>query len=280
MDNNVFTFSDFASGLVFHDKSRCSDIKVQLNDLSDYPVKNTPQPATVPPGYRNFAQHLRDFRVYADDVWIVTFPKSGTTWTEEMAWLITHDLDYQKAREVKLTERSTFIELSAVRANHPINTITNAAKRERPRQIKSHLPISLLPRQLWTVKPKIIYVARNPKDVAVSYYHHFRAIVGYSGTKEAFFDSILRDEVTFCPLVRHTVDFWALKDLPNVLFLKYESMKRDLRAVLPKVCQFFNKSYTATQLDQLALHLSFDEMKKNKATNKHELATPGDAQFE
>lgn len=39
------------------------------------------------------------------------------------------------------------------------------------RFIKSHLPIQLMPRNALEVGAKIIYVARNPKDVAVSYYH-------------------------------------------------------------------------------------------------------------
>lgn len=86
--------------------------------------------------------------------------------------------------------------------------------------------MALLPRQLWTVKPRIVYVARNPKDVAVSYLHHYRMIMGYRGTKEAFLDGLLEDRVMFCPQIRHALDFWTLKEEPNVLFLTYESMKR------------------------------------------------------
>lgn len=39
------------------------------------------------------------------------------------------------------------------------------------RIIKTHLPFSLLPPNLLTSGCKVIYVARNPKDVAVSFYH-------------------------------------------------------------------------------------------------------------
>ncbi|EAU77799.2 AGAP012647-PA [Anopheles gambiae str. PEST] len=228
--------------------------------------------------YRNYAEQVRDFRVYEDDVWIVTFPKSGTTWTEEMVWLINHDLDYETARNSK---KRIFICLlfypppttrfGAIADRYDVDTIALAANSERPRQIKSHLLLPLLPRQLWTVRPRIVYVARNPKDVAVSYFHHCQTLVGYRGDRGAFFDDLLNDRITFCPMIQHVLSFWALKDEPNVLFLTYESMKRNLRGLLPKVCQFLNKSYTDTQLDELAVHLSFSEMKKNPATNKHDM---------
>ena len=32
------------------------------------------------------------------DVWVVTPPKCGTTWTQEMVWLLAHDLDYEGAK--------------------------------------------------------------------------------------------------------------------------------------------------------------------------------------
>ena len=39
-----------------------------------------------------------------------------------------------------------------------------------PRILKSHLPISMLPPNLLDVS-KVVYIARNPKDVCVSFYN-------------------------------------------------------------------------------------------------------------
>lgn len=39
------------------------------------------------------------------------------------------------------------------------------------RFIKTHLPLKLLPQNILTSGAKVVYVARNPKDVAVSCYH-------------------------------------------------------------------------------------------------------------
>lgn len=153
------------------------------------------------------------------------------------------------------------LRIAGIAKNLPVDTVAAAASKARPRHIKSHLPMALLPKQLWTVKPKIIYVSRNPKDVAVSYWHHYQMIMGYRGTREMFLEALLADQVVYCPQVQHVLDFWRLRSEQNVLFLTYEQMKQNLREVLTKVCDFFGKQYSDEQLDELARHLSFDEMK-------------------
>lgn len=63
-----------------------------------------------------------------------------------------------------------------------------------PRFIKSHFPFSLLPGILES-GCKIIYVARNPKDVAVSWYHLNKAIKTqhYLGNFEEFWNYFQKD---------------------------------------------------------------------------------------
>ena len=47
--------------------------------------------------------------------------------------------------------------------------------RPSPRFVKSHLPFSLNNPRLLDVC-KVVYVARNPKDACVSFFHHMRLI--------------------------------------------------------------------------------------------------------
>lgn len=88
-------------------------IEIRLNDTSAIPdgeQKRTPAHCVITPTYLDAADRIRNLTVYEDDVWIVTFPKAGTTWTQEMVWLIDHDLDYGTASKVNLLERSVFLE--------------------------------------------------------------------------------------------------------------------------------------------------------------------------
>ena len=42
-------------------------------------------------------ERIKNMEVFEDDVWIITFPKCGTTWVQEMIWMIGNDLDYDSS---------------------------------------------------------------------------------------------------------------------------------------------------------------------------------------
>lgn len=250
-------------------------IEIHLSDVSAISVRGEkdlkPSHCVLPFKYLQYADRIRNLTVYKDDVWVVTFPKCGTTWTQEMIWLIDHDLDYETAGKVDLSLRTVFIEASAVIGDYLGDTVGAVENLARPRHIKSHLPLALLPQQLWTVQPKIIYCARNPKDAAVSYMHHYRHLHGFQGTNETFLEGLLTDQILWCPQVPHTLDFWNVRHLDYVMFNHFEDMKKDIMGILRKMCSFFGKSYTDEQLAKLAEHLSFDTMKKNPSANQTQL---------
>lgn len=61
-------------------------------------------------GSEKFLEKIHDMKVRDDDVWIVTLPKCGTTWMQEMVWLILNNFDFTKAKSIDLEERSPFLE--------------------------------------------------------------------------------------------------------------------------------------------------------------------------
>lgn len=135
-------------------------------------------------------------------------------------------------------------------------------KMSSPRFIKTHLPIQLLPDQIWTIKPKIIYVTRNPKDVAVSYYHHYKILRRYTGTLEEFIDCYVQDDVAWSPVFPHMVNFCeAAEKLDNCLVISFEDMKKDLQSVIRTVAKILKVSVTDEGVEKLADHLSFKNMR-------------------
>ncbi|KAL7051812.1 hypothetical protein ACKWTF_004639 [Chironomus riparius] len=163
------------------------------------------------------------------------------------------------------------IRCSGIAKEFPFNTFELAKNKPRPRYIKSHLPIFLLPDHLWTVKPKIIYVTRNPKDASVSWFYHHRNMGMYEGAKTDFIEAFVKDLTLFSPMNDHVIDFWNIRFQPIILFLFFEDMKRNLSQEVKKVMKFMEKDYLQDEIDKLCVHLSFDSIQKNKMINKEEI---------
>lgn len=64
----------------------------------------------LPQKFEKVASQLYNFEVRPSDVFICTLPRSGTTWTQDMIWLICNDLDYKTATKVLLDNRFPFLE--------------------------------------------------------------------------------------------------------------------------------------------------------------------------
>lgn len=58
----------------------------------------------------NYMEKIKNMEVYEDDVWVITFPKCGTTWTQEMVWMLGNNLDYETSMKIPLDDKFPFME--------------------------------------------------------------------------------------------------------------------------------------------------------------------------
>lgn len=269
--------------IICEDVTKSSHIKCEYkgaeNFVCAYPQTNpvTPlgpnwhfEPCFLPSKYKSFTDKLENFEVFPDDVWSVSFPKSGSTWTQEMLWLLANNLDYATAQSIRLMDRYPFVEFDIVYDYLSINRIEFVEQMKSPRYIKCHLPAGLLPKQIWTKKPKIVYTARGIKDTAISLFHHYVNMQGYEGTKDDFLKAFLNNQVFYGPCHSHINDFWHMRHESNILFLTYENMKSDMKSILQETSSFLGKSYSEDELSKLENHLAFNSMQKNASVNYEE----------
>lgn len=272
-----------------------SDLNSEL--LKDFSGERTgfvqvgPKKWFFPSGYLKQAEDIYNFELRKDDVVVVTFPRCGTTWTQEMAWLLANDLDYCTAADIPLTKRFAFLEFSCFVHKQVMEEFLQEnlhdpekyklvqeidrpgweilAKTKERRFIKTHLPFSLMPPNLFKAGCKIIYVARNPKDVAVSFYHLNRSIrtQGYKGDFKKYWYYFKNNLQPWTPYWEHLKEGWKMRNEDNVMFLFYEDMNKNLRPHIESVSAFLGKSYTSEQLDKLEDHLKIDNFRKNKSVN-------------
>lgn len=73
-------------------------------------VQVGPKKWFFPSGYKKEFKNYYNFEIRPDDVWVVTYPRSGTTWTQEMVWLLANNLDFETAAQIPLTARFPFLE--------------------------------------------------------------------------------------------------------------------------------------------------------------------------
>nr|CAD7605823.1 unnamed protein product [Timema genevievae] len=190
-----------------------------------------------------------------------------------MVWLIGNDLDFEGAKQLQQI-RTPLLELCAIMAHDHGewmdelgNSVDLVESMASPRYIKSHLPLELLPAQLDVVRPKMVYVARNPKDMCVSYYHYCMLVHNLKGSFQDFCELFLKDRAPVGPIWNHILGFWKRRNDPNLLFLKYEDMKRDQAGAIRQTAQFLGKTLSESDVKVLTEHLSFNKMKQNPAVN-------------
>lgn len=225
---------------------------------------------------------IYNMEVKKDDVWVVTPPKCGTTWMQELVWCVMNKVDLEKAKSVVQGYRFPYIEyglhldkdlpgksvdistLEKTPENARIfmeNSFSYASSLPSPRMIKSHMPFSLLPPSLPNTA-KVVYVARNIKDVCVSSYYHNQQTVQFKRYAEAFKSG----EVMIGEWIGHMEEANNLGD--KICFIWYEDMKQDIRSVIRTVAKFLEQMLTDEEVEKLANHLDIDTFRENKSVNK------------
>lgn len=100
----------------------------------------------------------------------------------------------------------------------------------------SHPSISFHP--IWL--PQVVYVARNPKDVCVSYYHFAKQLGErfFNGTFDNLLDAFMDNHLFYGAYWDHIRQARQQKDNPNFHMLFYEDLKTNILEELRKLSSF------------------------------------------
>ncbi|XP_060110452.1 sulfotransferase 2B1-like [Heteronotia binoei] len=195
------------------------------------------------------------------DVLLATYPKSGTTWMQEILTLMYSKGDLEAAKSIPNWARVPWLE------HLHLKEILQEA--EEPRLLTTHLPWRVLAAALRKAKPKVIYVARNPKDVAVSFYH-FHKMANFfpdPGTWDDFLLHFLDGSVHYGSWFQHVKGWLSCQKEMNLFFVTYEELHQDLRGCVQRLSAFLGCPLQPGQVEAIQEHSSFASMKENAMVN-------------
>ncbi|XP_060694030.1 sulfotransferase family 5A, member 1 isoform X1 [Hemiscyllium ocellatum] len=216
------------------------------------------------PGHLHTLQSMHyaeEFKFHDTDILIVTYPKSGTTWMQEILTLICSDGNQAPAKTIPNWIRTPWIE------HYYCEDILQDKLDNRI--ITTHLPFHILSKSLKQSNTKVIYVARNPMDIVVSFYHFHKMakFLPEPGTFGEFLEKFLLGKVHFGSWFEHIKDWLSHREEFNFLFITYEELKKDLRCSVEKLCKFLERSLLPDVVDTIVWHCSFTNMKDNQMIN-------------
>ncbi|MCB0113994.1 MAG: sulfotransferase domain-containing protein [Caldilineaceae bacterium] len=207
----------------------------------------------------NVAVH---YKPQANDLFVVTQMKCGTTWMQQIVYeiLCRGEGNLGDNGHVHLYAMSSWLESfnSVSLADAPL------VGAQQQRIIKSHLPASLCP---YSEVARYIYVTRHPVSCFQSCSDFFAALAGpFTPSADALLAWYCSDEMWWGSWPDHVAGFWQwAQTRPNVLFVHFETMKTDLPAVLRTVAAFIGSDLTESELQRVAEKCSFDYMKTHES---------------
>lgn len=184
------------------------------------------------------------------DVFLISFPKCGRTWLRQMvgvALSAEHGVD---APPIAFTD---------ARVDHP----------DVPRILATHddTPQRKAASELMTDKRgyrqrRVMFLARDPRDVIVSYYFHRtrRLRDGYPGSLSDF----VRDDVGSTRTLIAFYDLWARRrEVPrDFLLVRYEDLHLDPVGELRRALAFVGSEASAGAVERAVEESSFERMQQ------------------
>ncbi|XP_034380863.1 amine sulfotransferase-like isoform X2 [Arvicanthis niloticus] len=206
-------------------------------------------------------EKMEDFEIRDDDVFIITYPKSGTIWTQQILSLIYFEGHRNNTENISTIDRAPFLEYN-------INNL-DYAKMSSPRIFTTHLPYYLVPKGLKEKKTKTLYIYRNPKDVLISFFHFSNWVVTFEPTDtiDNYLEKFLDGKVLGSRWFDHIRGWYEHRHDFNIMFLSYEDLKKDLRSSVLKICNFLEKELSEEDVDAVVRQATFQNMKSDPVAN-------------
>ena len=183
---------------------------------------------------------------------------------QEILFAITQDGNTERVGDNDTSERFPFIE-STRRFEGQRLPFEVLPEMKSPRLIKTHMQREFFD-NAFRKNAKFIVLNRNPKDVIVSYYHFYRMIPSFQfdGDFNAFFELFKSKKIVHGDWFDWVLGWWEEKDNPNVHFVTYEAMKKDVVKETRRVAKFLGRDFSDDVINEIVDSCSFRKLKDKR----------------
>ena len=214
-----------------------------------------------------------DFKFRDNDIIIATYAKSGTTWMQQ----IVAQMLFGGDPALPVAEMSPWLDLRVPPKEIKLPQVEAQAHR---RIVKTHLPVDAL---VFSPQAKYIYIGRDGRDVLWSMYNHhananhlwYAALNDTPGRvgppieappadiRQYWRDWLEQDGHPFWPYWNSLRSWWQIRALPNVLFVHFNALKRDMPGEMRRIAAFLDIPIDESRWADIVSYCSFDWMKQN-----------------
>jgi aryl sulfotransferase len=212
------------------------------------------------------------FKLRDDDIIIASWSKAGTTWTQQVITQLRLD-----GRE-GLTGGDDIVPwLDGRNPMTPLSATLELLEAQTHRRlIKTHLPARAL-----TINPRVkyIYVGRDVRDIIWSAHNHVNSwneqikavlfdkppIADVRAYYHDFLDGGASAEGPAGRLFDHVRGWWALRHLPNLFFVHFANLKKDLAAEAQRIARYLDIPVSDELLAKVTAHSDIDYMREAMA---------------
>uniref|UniRef100_H9GP09 Sulfotransferase n=1 Tax=Anolis carolinensis TaxID=28377 RepID=H9GP09_ANOCA len=221
-------------------------------------------------------QAATNFPFRPSDVLLVTYPKSGTTWMQEILTFIHSEGDPEPAKTTPNWARLPWLE-------HLYNG--TLAETPEPRLLTTHLPYPALAEALAKAKPKIRL--SNSDQIIILIFFNVNAVFP---VPSQFLKSAPRSlslpslpPVHYGSWFEHVKGWLSCQEESNISYFTYEELHQDLEGCVERLCAFLGISVKPELAEAVRTHCSFASMRENAMVNTtlvpKEILDPSKGQF-
>jgi aryl sulfotransferase len=208
-----------------------------------------------------------------DDIVVVTYGKTGTTWTQQIVAQLVF-----RGQDGLQVETSPWVDFRPI----PLELVLEMIEAQQHRRfLKTHLPLDAL---VFSPEAKYLYIGRDGKDMAWSMYNHH---AGFTDQAYTMFNNVFGRvgdplEPPKCDVVQyfrewlngggmplgvsfwdHVQGWWNAQHLPNVMLLHFNNLKADLPGEMRRIADFLGIEIDEARFPAMVEHCTFEYMQRS-----------------